>query len=95
MNLRIALRPAVAAFAFGALVLASPGPALAKLQDPGQGSIISGGFFRGLPLGPNAAATQPDRVEATEVVGETCYLVPSQVANERGGVSVRLVRLCE
>ena len=89
------LKPALATLALGSLLLASAGPALAKLSDPGQGSVISGGFFRGLPLGPKSAAAQPDRVEATEIVGETCILVPSRVANERGGATVRLVRMCE
>ena len=95
MNLDKALKPAFAALAFGAIVLASPSPAVAKLNDPGQGGVISGGFFRGLPLGPKSSAVVADRVEATEIVGETCYLVPSRVANERGNTSVRLVRMCE
>ena len=95
MKLSFAIRSIVGAAAFGALVFAAAAPASAKLSDPGQGGVISGGFFRGLPLGPQSAAASRDRVEATEIVGETCYLVPSRVVTERGEVTVRLARMCE
>ena len=95
MNPSIVRKTAYGALLFGSLVFVSTGPALAKLQDPGQGHVIGGGFCRGLPLGPKAASSPRERIEASEVAGERCYLVPSRVLNAAGDVSTRLVRMCE
>ena len=96
MTIRTSLRTALGALALGSVLAAAAGPVAAKPHDPGLGSVIGGGFFRGLPLGPQSAATPQSRLESTGMADEkACYLVPSRVADERGVVTVRLVRVCE
>ena len=94
MKPSFAFRTALGALAVSSFVFAVA-PASAKLGDPDAGNLIAGGYFRGLPLGPKSASAGQDRVESTEVAGEACYLVPSRVADERGRVKTRLVRMCE
>ncbi len=94
MKPSFAFRTALGALAIGGLVFAAA-PASAKLSEPGAGNLIAGGYFRGLPLGPKSASAGQDRVGPSEVVGDACYLVPSRVADERGRVTTRLVRMCE
>jgi hypothetical protein len=73
------IRTASAAALFAlSLGLAAAAPAQARLADPDQGSIIGGGFFGGVRLGPRTARVRTDE-RASEVVGETCY-----VWDERG-----------
>jgi len=69
-------------------------PAEARLSDPGVGGPISGGFFQGLAVGPEARTRRSDS-ELTGVAGTDCY-VRQEVVRDRLGASVlRKVRICE
>lgn len=99
---RMIRMPLIAAAALGGVLVAA-GPASARFQEPGLAGSISGGMFGGVRLGPSESANTTD-VETTGsnevgsnhgVVGENCYLLKEQVANDRGGVATRRVRVCE
>jgi hypothetical protein len=68
--IRTASAAALIALSLGFAAGASP--AQARLADPDQGSIIGGGFFGGVRLGPRTARVRTDE-RASGVVGETCY----------------------
>lgn len=48
-------------------------PAQARLADPDQGSVIGGGLFGGVRLGPRTARARVDE-RASELVGDTCHV---------------------
>ena len=88
-SLRVLLIAGLAFAAAGALM-----PAEARLSDPGVGGPMSGGFFQGLAVGPEARNRRSDS-EMTGVAGTDCY-VRQQVVRDRLGASVlRKVRICE
>jgi hypothetical protein len=64
---------AAALIALSLSLAAAASPAQARLADPDQGSVIGGGFFGGVRLGPRTARVRTDD-RASEVVGETCYV---------------------
>jgi hypothetical protein len=47
-------------------------PAQARLADPDSGTVIGGGLFGGVRLGPRTARVREDE-RASERVGGTCY----------------------
>ena len=47
-------------------------PAQARLADPDSGSVIGGGLFGGVRLGPRTARVREDE-RSSERVGGTCY----------------------
>jgi hypothetical protein len=63
---------AAALIALSLSLAAAASPAQARLADPDQGSVIGGGFFGGVRLGPRTARVRTDE-RASGVVGETCY----------------------
>jgi hypothetical protein len=70
-------------------------PAEARLPEPDAGSVIGGGLFGGVRLGPrSAAATQPE-LRPSELVGENCYLLKERVATPSGAVATSRVQVCE
>ena len=63
-------------------------PAQARLADPDAGSVIGGGLFGGVRLGPRTARVRTDD-RASELVGESCYAAIERAARAAGGAVVR------
>ena len=72
---------------------AGPSPAQARLADPDLGSVIGGGLFGGVRLGPRTARVREDE-RASERVGGTCYARLERGAKRSDGPSAR-AHACE
>jgi hypothetical protein len=90
--IRTASAAALIALSLG--VAAGASPAQARLADPDQGSIIGGGLFGGVRLGPRTARVRTDE-RASDVVGETCYLQAENGARPGGAVAGARPRACD
>jgi hypothetical protein len=90
--IRTASAAALIALSLG--VAAGASPAQARLADPDQGSIIGGGLFGGVRLGPRTARVRTDD-RASEVVGETCYVQAENGARPAGAVAGARPRACD
>jgi hypothetical protein len=83
----------IAGLAFAGALAAAAMPAEARLSDPGIGGPMSGGFFQGLPVGPEARARSES--ELTGVAGANCYVLRQVVRDRLGASLLRTVRICE
>jgi hypothetical protein len=91
------IRTASAAALLTALSLGSiisVAPAQARLTGPDTGSVIGGGLFGGVRLGPRSARLRADE-RASELIGENCYLLKERVARQSGGVAIARTQVCE
>ena len=62
MAITTSFRTALGALALASVLAVAASPVSARPHDPGIGSVIGGGFFRGLPLGPQRAAAPQGRM---------------------------------
>jgi hypothetical protein len=82
-------------FAFATVLMIPAVPAQARLNDPGTGGAVSGGFFHGLPVRAQARTVRPSDPELTGVAGDNCYTLRQTVQDRLGGTLLRTVRVCE
>ena len=68
-------------------------PAQARLADPDTGSIIGGGLFGGVRLGPRTAQMRVDE-RSSELVGKACP-ASERVATQAGGAVTAPAQACE
>jgi hypothetical protein len=90
--IRTASAAALLALSLG--LAAGASPAQARLADPDSGSVIGGGLFGGVRLGPRTARLRADE-RASEVVGETCYIRAEQGARPSSADAARRPPACE
>ena len=90
--IRTASAAALIALSLG--IAAGTTPAQARLADPDAGSVIGGGLFGGVRLGPRSARLRADE-RASELIGENCYLLKERVARQSGGVAIARTQICE
>ena len=84
----------ITGLAFAGALAAATMPAEARLSDPGIGGPMSGGFFRGLPVAPEARARRSES-ELTGVAENNCYVLRQVVRDRLGASFLRTVRICE
>ena len=84
----------ITGLAFASALAAASMPAEARVSDPGIGGPISSGFFRGLPIAPEARARRSES-ELTGVAGNDCYVLRQVVRDRLGASFLRTVRVCE
>jgi hypothetical protein len=81
-------------FALASAVLLTALPAQARINHPGIGGALSGGYFHGLPVRAQAPVTRAGDAEISGVAGGSCVTLRRPVQDPLGGTSVRAVRIC-